>query len=486
MLQLDKSISKPFYVQIYEYYRQEIESSRMVAGMRLDSVRELAQAAGISKMTVEKAYYQLASEGYILRRHKARYEVASLGRREQVPEEDRQTRVQEIVHQPVYDYDFASGDMALERFPLDIWRKYMNRVLSEPDRLLAANDDQGVPDLRRALSRYVYETRGVHAAPSQIIIGAGTISLLGILTHLLRYKYDCIGVEEPGFRLGREIFRNSGYSIVPIPIKDGLLQVDELERSNVRLVYVSPSHQFPTGTVMPAGIRHRLLQWAGETDGLIIEDDYDSELRYYGRPVPALQGLDRSGRVIYMGALSKVLPFFVRLSYMVLPPELMPLYHAQRGLFRQGASVPEQCVLAEYIQSGELSRQVRRLRKDYQEKGELLRKLLMEAFGPEIVVGQLVSGIYCHVRRTVPCQKRSCSKKPSSKAAVSYRCSLFMKHPHRKPTTSFSCHFQKFPAVSSVMPLRPCMQHGQRRKDTNGEKFAVYSMRRSSFRKPVP
>lgn len=209
----------------------------------------------------------MASEGYILRRHKARYEVASLGRREQVPEEDRQTRVQEIVHQPVYDYDFASGDMALERFPLDIWRKYMNRVLSEPDRLLAANDDQGVPDLRRALSRYVYETRGVHAAPSQIIIGAGTISLLGILTHLLRYKYDCIGVEEPGFRLGREIFRNSGYSIVPIPIKDGLLQVDELERSNVRLVYVSPSHQFPTGTVMPAGIRHRLLQWAGETDG---------------------------------------------------------------------------------------------------------------------------------------------------------------------------------------------------------------------------
>ena len=326
MLQLDKSISKPFYVQIYEYYRQEIESSRMVAGMRLDSVRELAQAAGISKMTVEKAYYQLASEGYILRRHKARYEVASLGRREQLPEEGRPMRVREIVHQPVYDYDFASGDMALERFPLDIWRKYMNRVLSEPDRLLAANDDQGVPDLRRALSRYVYETRGVHAAPSQIVIGAGTISLLGILTHLLRGKYDCIGVEEPGFRLGREIFRNSGYSIVPIPIKGGLLQVDELEQSNVRLVYVSPSHQFPTGTVMPAGIRHRLLQWAGETDGLIIEDDYDSELRYYGRPVPALQGLDRSGRVIYMGALSKVLPFFVRLSYMVLPPELMPLY----------------------------------------------------------------------------------------------------------------------------------------------------------------
>ena len=446
MLQLDKSISKPFYVQIYEYYRQEIESSRMVAGMRLDSVRELAQAAGISKMPVEKAYYQLASEGYILRRHKARYEVASLGRREQVPEEDRQTRVQEIVHQPVYDYDFASGDMALERFPLDIWRKYMNRVLSEPDRLLAANDDQGVPDLRRALSRYVYETRGVHAAPSQIIIGAGTISLLGILTHLLRYKYDCIGVEEPGFRLGREIFRNSGYSIVPIPIKDGLLQVDELERSNVRLVYVSPSHQFPTGTVMPAGIRHRLLQWAGETDGLIIEDDYDSELRYYGRPVPALQGLDRRGRVIYMGALSKVLPFFVRLSYMVLPPELMPLYHAQRGLFRQGASVPEQCVLAEYIQSGELSRQVRRLRKDYQEKGELLRKLLMEAFGPEIVVGQLVSGIYCHVRLHSPLSEAELLKKAEQQGCRVLSMQSFYETPSQETDNEFLLSFSKIPS----------------------------------------
>ena len=326
MLQLDKSTSKPYYVQIYEYYRREIEEHRMIAGMRLDSVRELAQAAGISKMTVEKAYYQLASEGYILRRHKARYEVASLGGLEARTEEAAAPVLREASRRPVYAYDFASGDMALERFPLDIWRKYMNRILSEPDRLLAANDDQGVPDLRRALSRYVYETRGVHAEPSQIIIGAGTISLLGVLTNLLHDKYACIGVEDPGFRLGREIFRNSGYSIVPIPISGGLLHVDALEASGVRLVYVSPSHQFPTGTVMPAGIRHRLLHWAEKTDGLIIEDDYDSELRYYGRPVPALQGLDRHGRVVYMGALSKVLPFFIRLSYMVLPPQLMPLY----------------------------------------------------------------------------------------------------------------------------------------------------------------
>ena len=437
MLQLDKSISKPYYVQIYEYYRREIEEHRMIAGMRLDSVRELAQAAGISKMTVEKAYYQLASEGYILRRHKARYEVASLGGLEARTEEAAAPVLREASRRPVYAYDFASGDMALERFPLDIWRKYMNRILSEPDRLLAANDDQGVPDLRRALSRHVYETRGVHAEPSQIIIGAGTISLLGVLTNLLHDKYACIGVEDPGFRLGREIFRNSGYSIVPIPISGGLLHVDAL--------YVSPSHQFPTGTVMPAGIRHRLLHWAEKTDGLIIEDDYDSELRYYGRPVPALQGLDRYGRVVYMGALSKVLPFFIRLSYMVLPPQLMPLYEQRRSLFRQGASVPEQCVLAEYIESGELARQVRRLRKEYQEKGELLGRLLVEAFGQDIVVGRLVSGVYCHIRLHSRLSEEELRRRAERQGCRVLSMQSFYETPSQETDKEFLLSFSKIP-----------------------------------------
>ncbi len=179
----------------------------MVAGMRLDSVRELAQAAGISKMTVEKAYYQLASEGYILRRHKARYEAASLGGLEPRPADAAAPVLCEASRHPVYAYDFASGDMALERFPLDIWRKYMNRILSEPDRLLAANDDQGVPDLRLALKplRLRNAWRPCRSV-ERSIIGAGTISLLGVLTNLLHDKYTCIGVEDPGICLGRRDF----------------------------------------------------------------------------------------------------------------------------------------------------------------------------------------------------------------------------------------------------------------------------------------
>lgn len=397
MLQIDKAQKTPYYVQIYTYYRREIEERRLPAGMRLPSVRELAQSINVSKMTVEKSYYQLASEGYIIRRNKARYEIASLGQSEKIPLEiaiHKRYRTQRLR----FRYDFASGDMDMERFPIDIWRKSMNRVLSEPEYLQSCQDEQGVPNLRDVLSRYVYETRGVHATADNIIIGAGTGALLEILTNILRPLYDCIGVENPGFRLGREIFRSTGYEIIPLSMKQGLLDMETLTASKVRLVYVSPSHQFPTGTVMPAGMRHRLLQWAEKRDGLIIEDDYDSELRYYGRPVPALQGLDKTGQVVYMGALSKVLPFFVRLSYMVLPPSLMELYNQKRSLFRQGASVPEQCVLASYIQSGEMSRQIRHLRKDYQEKGKLMQYLLKQNFGSDITMSRIVSGVYCHIQ----------------------------------------------------------------------------------------
>ena len=258
-------------------------------------------------MTVEKAYYQLASEGYIIRRTKARYEVADIAfpQKKERPVY-RQQEKQETL--PPVVYDFGSGDMDMERFPMAVWRKLMSRVLSEPAYLLANQDEQGAPVLRQALSEYVYQSRGVHADPESILIGSGTIPLLAVLTSLLQPDFERIAVEEPGFRLGRELFRSRGFSLQPVPVRDGLLDMDILKQSGARLVGVSPSHQFPTGTVMPAGMRYDLLHWAGDYDGMIVEDDYDSELRYYGRPVPALQGMDKAGRVIYMGALSKVLP----------------------------------------------------------------------------------------------------------------------------------------------------------------------------------
>lgn len=444
MLQIDKIRKIPYYVQIYRYYRHEIEAQRMIAGMKLPSVREMAQTIHVSKMTVEKAYYQLASEGYILRRNKARYEVAFVGqcRKGESPPEAADAA---LPSRHSYLYDFGSGDMDMERFPLEIWRKHMNKVLAEPAYLTACNDEQGVPDLREALSRYVYETRGVYAPPERIIVGAGTAALLGVLTSLLREDHSCIAVENPGFRLGRELFRNMGYGIIPVSIRQGILDMEALRGSGASLIYVSPSHQFPTGTVMPIGMRQQLLQWAEAQDGVIIEDDYDSELRYYGRPIPALQGLDTSGRVIYMGALSKVLPFFVRLSYMVLPPRLMDAYNERRSLFRQGASVPEQCVLAAYIQSGELARQVRRLRKDYQEKGALMERLLLEAFGSSISVSRVVSGVYCHIALQSPYDEGELRRRAEEKGCRVLAMQSFYEKPEQGDKKEFLLSFSKIP-----------------------------------------
>lgn len=455
MLQIDKAGKTAYYVQIYEYYCREIEAGRVVAGMKLPSVRELAQTINVSKMTVEKAYYQLASEGYIIRKNRARYEVAFVGTRKQaVPQTAAQPDTRPLLVRT--RYDFGSGDMDMEHFPLDTWRKYMNRVLSEPAYLRACNDEQGVPDLREALSQYVYETRGVHARPETIIIGAGTAALLGILTTILRDDWPQIAVEDPGFRLGREIFRSTGYDIVPIPMHQGVMDMNALEESGVRLVYVSPSHQFPTGTVMPAGMRYRLLQWASARQGLIIEDDYDSELRYYGRPVPALQGLDTEGRVIYMGALSKILPFFVRLSYMVLPQSLLKRYNQRRHLFRQGASVPEQCVLASYIQSGELAKQVRRLRKDYQEKGQVMQDLLLKAFGPAITVSRIVSGVYCHITLRSPFSEQELRRRAEANGCRVLSLQSFYETPETEADKTFLLSFSKIPSYelkNAVMAL---------------------------------
>lgn len=454
MLQINREIKTPYYVQIYTYFRREIEMHRLVAGMRLPSVRELAQSINVSKMTVEKAYYQLASEGYILRRTKARYEVTFLGAVEKKKSPVLEGQTEQTIPRQAYRYDFGSGDMDMERFPLDIWRKHMNRVLSDPAYLTASNDEQGVPDLREALSRYVYETRGVHAPAENIIIGPGTVSLLGILTTLLRDKWSRIAVENPGFRLGRELFRTMGFAIEPISIHDGMLDMDRLHDSQVRLVYVSPSHQFPTGNVMPIGMRYELLQWAKDHDGLIIEDDYDSELRYYGRPIPALQGLDTAGQVIYMGALSKVLPFFVRLSYMVLPPQLMALYNEKRGLFRQGASIPEQCVLAEYIQDGELARQVRRLRKDYQEKGSLMERLLKEAFGDRLTVSRITSGVYCHVVLHSPYSEQELRARAEAEGCRVLSVQSFYERPRQGEEKEFLLSFSKIPSHELTQAIR--------------------------------
>lgn len=198
---------------------------------------------------------------------------------------------------------------------------------------------------------------------------------------------------------------------------------------------------------MPVGLRYQLLRWAEARSGLIIEDDYDSELRYYGRPVPALQSLDSGGHVIYMGALSKVLPFFLRLSYMVLPPQLMAKYNERRSLFRQSASVAEQCALAAYIRKGDLTRQIRRLRKEYQDKGGLMRRLLQAAFGSSLHVGKIVSGVYCHVSLRSDCTEEELLRRAAAKGCRVLALAPFYETKEEGEKCQFLLSFSKIPGA---------------------------------------
>lgn len=393
-LQADRTSAVPLYTQIYEYYKKEICMHRLTAGERLPSIRELARQLGVSKMTVEQAFYQLVSEGYIGSQNRARYRVLSIADLP-VPAPPA-TTVGTSLSEKGCVYDLAAGNMEQAGFSFSLWRRYINRVYRDRDSLYAYGSEEGELELREAVCAYAHRVRGVSVSADRVIIGAGTQMLVRILASLFRKQYDCIAVEDPGFSYGREIFRDEGYHIVPIPV-DGL--TEQLLREEVRLLYISPSHQFPTGQVMPIGQRQALLRWAIEEDGVILEDDYDSELRYYGRPIPSLQGLDTSDRVVYMGSFSKVLPPSMRMSYMVLPKWLVPIYEEKKYLYRQTVSVVEQLALAEYIRAGELEKQIRRLRKYYQEKGTQFLQLLVRYFGADAVLDKkLTSGVYCRLR----------------------------------------------------------------------------------------
>ena len=397
LIVLDFAGRVPLYIQLYQHFRQEIGNHVMQEGDRLPSIRQLAQSLNVSKITVEKAYQQLSCEGYISAPRRSRYSVNRL--------ESSGIKVREAAvcnaaetagagEREKFIYDFASGEMDLEGFDFALWKRYINKVFAERDRLMAYGHVQGQAELRQQIARYVRESRGVPARPEQIVIGAGVQSLLSILCRILKKSHRRIVFEDPGFQHGRRIFADHDFVIASATMAAEGVRVQEVADSGARLIYLTPSHQFPTGRIMPVGHRIRLLRWARENDGLIIEDDYDSELRYFGRPIPALTGMDNSGRVIYLGSFSKVIPPSVRISYLVLPDWLLPVYHENSALYNQTASTLEQLALAAFMADGHFERQIRRLRKRYYEKNRLLSEILKEQLGENVELDLAESGLH--------------------------------------------------------------------------------------------
>lgn len=375
-LEFDNNSTKSLYVQLYEYLKNEISSGRISAGERLPSLRKLAKDLGVSVTTVKLAYDQLLVEGYLESRPQSGF-FAAAGAGFSKDENSKHSEVaeasatysagnrslQDNTAQAQSGYDPASFDFVK-------WKKCMAAVLNEtPERLLSEADRQGEPELRSEIASYLYKSRGVVCEPDQVVISAGTQQLVNHLARLLKLMdIGLVCTEDPGYLPVRESFRDWGFSINTIPVRDDGIEIEKLPVNIRTAVYVSPQNQYPTGAVMPIARRHQLLEWARANDSIVIEDDYNSELRYFGMPVPALQGMDGGARVVYIGSFTSTLFPAVRISYMVLPESMAEIFHGIKMKYDQTCSKTEQLTLALFMQRGYYQTNLRHVRKLYSRK----------------------------------------------------------------------------------------------------------------------
>lgn len=367
MPNLSENTKVPLYLQIYEYIKSSILSNEIVPGEKLPSLRNLSDTLNVSITTVDLAYAQLNVEGYIYSKPQSGYYVSDIKyHSEHSSNEDEDFLPHAVSAQPQepdLQYD-------LDCFDFNKWKKCINKVFTQyPHLLMFESDPQGEEVLRQEISKYVYTSRGVKCSPSQIVIAAGTQQITGHLSTILK-KMDVnnVAVEIPGYLPVTNIFRDRGFTISHIPVLQDGIDIDKLPANISSAVYVNPSNQFPTGAVMPIGKRYRLLDWAQKNKSYIIEDDYDSELRYFGRPIPSLQGLDTNGRVIYLGSFSSTLFPSAKISYMVLPEEMSAIFDHIRNDYSQTCSKTEQLALAFFMEEGKYQIGIKKLRRLYSQK----------------------------------------------------------------------------------------------------------------------
>lgn len=417
-LKLHPYDSVPLYRQLYEQLRNIILNGQLPPGTKLPSTRGLSDELSIARNTVLNAYDQLLAEGYLKGRVGSGTYVAS-----ELPDEllqvrananlsgisNRATRTlsrqgdlvsRSSVSEP---HDFAvpkafrPGLMAMSVFPFKLWarlwgRQWRRRSLD----LLGYGDPTGYRPLRLITAEYLNATRGIRCDADQIIVVAGSQQALSIATRVLLNEDDVVWMEDPGYPGAHAAFRGAGARVIPIPVDTQGLDIEHgvLHGDNARLVYATPSHQYPLGVTMTLSRRLELLDWSRRSNAWILEDDYDSEFRYTGMPLAALKGLDTEGRVIYIGSFSKMLFPSLRLGYMVVPPDLVDTFAATRALIDRGSSSLDQAVLAEFISEGHFTRYVRRARMLYAERQEALVDAAIDKLGGMLEVPPSDSGMH--------------------------------------------------------------------------------------------
>lgn len=393
---LDYSKDEPLYLQLYKYIRSEIEGGRLKPDEKLPSIRNLSDKTGVSKTTIQTAYDQLLIEGYIYSRIKSGYYVNYIVMDEEKTDSGDSSKFTPenktkafFENEKLRFHDDTSFDFIK-------WKKCSNHVLTyKTKELLTDADIQGELELREEIAKYVYQSRGVYCKSEEIVIGAGTQQIIVLLCVLLKkLNKKSISFENPGFILSQNIFKDYSYETYSIDLKDNGIDIDVLQKQNPDVVYISPSHQFPTGAVMPISKRMNVLSWATDNEKYIIEDDYDSELRYTGKPIPALKGLDKNDNVIYLGSFSSTLLPSIRISYMVMPRAIKEIYDEVKDNYTQSCSKTDQLILSRFMNEGYYQKHIRRIRRIYSEKSSVITNIIKAKYSEHINVVSNTSGLY--------------------------------------------------------------------------------------------
>lgn len=383
------------YAHLYQCIKEDILNGKLEAEDKLPSKRTLAKNLGISLITVENAYAQLMIEGYIYSRPKRGYYVAKIMKQPPLHQEVKQNSKLQLPQKQAFS--FASGNVPAETFPYNIWSRLLRQVLTAANEntLLCDTSCGGIVQLRQAIAQHLYQFRGMQAEPEQIIIGAGTQVLYNLIVQLLGRNH-IYALEDPGYPQLAAIYKANNVFCRYLPMDKNGVSREMLENSGADILHITPSHQFPTGIIMPASRRYELLHWAGQSSSrYIIEDDYDCEFRLYGRPIPTLQSSDTAEKVIYINTFSKTLAPTFRISYMVLPSHLTTLFYQKLGFYSCTVSNFEQFTLAKFIEGGYFERHLNRMRTYYRNKcDKLLQYLAKNTTAPYLTVEGENSGLH--------------------------------------------------------------------------------------------
>jgi GntR family transcriptional regulator/MocR family aminotransferase len=387
--------ASPLHLQLYEALKRDI-TTRLTPGSRLPSIRKISQEYKISKNTVESAYGQLYAEGYIESRPKSGYYVADA---RHLPFETPPTP--KLPEQPpAYRYDFFPARLAKESFPLKLWKRLFAKAVDGTLDFGAYSQGQGEPGLRCEIARYLGESRGVRCDAGQVVVTGAFMDAAAMIADLLQPLTKHFAIEHPGYHIARKVFERYGFAVSKIPLSPEGIDVAALTASKARAVYITPSHQYPTGVAMPVANRLKLLEWSKAADGFIIEDDYDSELTYRSRPIPSLQGLDTGDRVIYVGTFSKALSPALRVGYVVLPHRLLEAYRSFHIHFSR-VCLSTQKTLELFMKEGHWERHLRRVRNLNRKKHDRMKQALLKHLGPSMEILSEGGGLAINIRPTL-------------------------------------------------------------------------------------